>query len=209
MTRVYVGVGASIEARANILRAVDSMAKLTDVTGVSTFYQTPALERPGDPDFVNGALEVDTTLDPIPFKATLLRLLEDRADRERTSDPYAPRSLDLDILVHGQHVIDEPTFQLPDPAIYTRRFVAGPLHELAPDLLLPGSGTPLVDVLAETPTSPMTPLPAFTRKLCSVVSTRPPTREHDDKVPRCNRLPGTRPPEGRASGPGASPATSD
>lgn len=176
MTRVYIGVGASIEPEANILRAMDRMTLLTEIAGVSTFYRTPALDRPEDPDFVNGALEIETRLDPAPLKATVLRRLERWAGRRCTSDPYAPRPLDLDLLVHGDHVIDEPGFQLPDPDIYTRRFVAQPLLELAPDLILPDSKTPLVDVLAEMDATPMTPLDAFTRELCVRLSTRPPDR---------------------------------
>lgn len=187
MNIAYVGVGASIEPEWNILRAVDLMTRLTTVTGTSTFYRTPALDRPDDPDFVNGALQVNTPLSPAAFKATVLRLLERWAGRTRTQDPYAPRVLDLDLLVHADNVIDEPGFQLPDPDIRTRRFVAQPLFELAPSLVLPDTETPLIGILADLPASPMTPLDGFTRELCSHLCTpsQPETRDTAKDVPPC------------------------
>lgn len=165
MTTAYVGVGASIEPETNILRAVTLMDRLTHVTASSTFYRTPALDRPGEPAFINGALEVQTPLGPAVFKATVLGRLERWAGRTRTEDPYGPRTLDLDLLVHGAAVIDEPGFQLPDPDISTRRFVAQPLLELAPDLVLPDTQTLLVEIVADLPASPMVPLDAFTRQV--------------------------------------------
>ncbi len=164
MARVFVGVGSNMEAERHVRSALARLAAAVGVARVSTFYRTPALRRPSDPPFVNGVVEVGDRLAPAPLKA-LLAGIEEEEGRLRTADRYAPRPIDLDLLLHGDVVSTAPGLPIPHPDVARRRFVAQPLLELAPDLVLPGSGLRLAGVVAALPPEPMEPLPVLTREL--------------------------------------------
>lgn len=162
MARVFVGVGSNVAPEVHVPRALARLDEAVGVLGVSTFYVTPPLERPGDPPFVNGVVELRDTLAAAPLKSLLGRFDADEG-RRRGADRFAPRPIDLDLLLHGDVVSTVPL--LPHPDASTRRFVAVPLLELDPELTLPGSGarlSPLVDTL---PPWPMEPAVGLTRLL--------------------------------------------
>ncbi len=167
MARVFVGVGSNIDPGVHVPRAIARLHEAIGVLGVSTFYETPALERPADPPFVNGVVEVGERLAPEPLKALLSRI-EDAEGRKRAGDRFAPRPIDLDLLLHGDAVSVAPGLPLPHPDVTGRRFVALPLLELAPDLVLPGSGLSLASVAAALPADRMEPLAGLTRALREV-----------------------------------------
>lgn len=160
--RVFVGVGSNLEPERHVPRALARLDEAIGLLQVSTFYVTAALGRPADPPFVNGVVEVQDTLAPAPLKA-LLRRIEAAEGRRRGSDRLAPRPVDLDLLLHGDSVSTSPP--LPHPDVTTRRFVAVPLLELAPELRLPGSGAPLARVVEALPPRPMEPSAAMTSSL--------------------------------------------
>jgi 2-amino-4-hydroxy-6-hydroxymethyldihydropteridine diphosphokinase len=162
--RAFVAVGSNVDAAANVPRALERLDEEVGVAAVSTFYRTPALERPGDPPFVNGVVAVHPAVSPLELKRILHRI-EDELGRHRSGDRYAPRPIDLDLLLHRDEVSRDPALPLPHPDIRSRPFVAGPLAELAPDLLLPDSGTRLSAVAAALPPFPMEPLPDLTAEL--------------------------------------------
>jgi 2-amino-4-hydroxy-6-hydroxymethyldihydropteridine diphosphokinase len=168
MRRVFVGVGSNVEPEAHVRRALARLGEAVGVLGVSTFYATPALGRPADPPFVNGVVQIGDHLAPAPLKA-LLSSIEDAEGRRRGGDRFAPRPIDLDLLLHGDAVSSAPGPQLPHPDVTGRRFVAIPLLELAPDLVLPGSGVRLASVVETLPAYPMESLPGFTRGLKEVL----------------------------------------
>ncbi len=162
MARVFVGVGSNVEPE---LHAPRALARLDEAVGplrVSTFYVTAPLGHPTDPPFVNGVVEVRDTLAAAPLKALLGRI-ESAEGRRRGADRFAPRPIDLDLLLHGDVVSTSPP--LPHPDVTTRRFVAVPLLELAPELTLPGSGLPLADIVEALPTLPMEPASRLTSLL--------------------------------------------
>jgi 2-amino-4-hydroxy-6-hydroxymethyldihydropteridine diphosphokinase len=169
MGRVFVGVGSNIESEENVVRGLRLVDTELGVRGVSTFYRTPALERPLDPPFVNGVIEVGDSLSPLETRA-LLKRVERTLGRTRPDDRYGPRTLDLDLLLHGEEVLSSDALKLPHPDIKTRAFVAIPLLELAPDLLLPDSGIPLRSIVDSLPSYPMEPLSDLTRRLRAEVS---------------------------------------
>jgi 2-amino-4-hydroxy-6-hydroxymethyldihydropteridine diphosphokinase len=162
--RVFLGVSSNIEPHSNVKSALVALHGAVGVRGVSTFYRTPALDRPSDPPFVNGVVELSDVLPPLQLKQ-LLRRTEDALGRRRGLNRYAPRTIDLDLLIYGDLVCDSDGLRLPDPTILERPFVAIPLLELAPDLVIPGSGAPLRSLVASIPTYPMEPLPDLTTEL--------------------------------------------
>jgi 2-amino-4-hydroxy-6-hydroxymethyldihydropteridine diphosphokinase len=159
-----VGVGSSIDPAVHVPRALASVDRGVGLLGVSTFYRTPAIGRPDDPAFVNGVVEVRDVLAPAPLKALLQRIEEDEG-RRRGIDRWAPRTIDLDLLLHGDTVSVASGLTLPHPDVARRRFVALPLLELAPELELPGSGGRLSAVAEALPPVPMVADEALTREL--------------------------------------------
>lgn len=171
MALVYIGVGSNIEPEVNIVAAVRALKDRARLSAVSTFYLTPALERTDAPPFYNGVLEVETKLPPRELKFGVLRAIEEGLGRMRTADKYAPRTIDLDIIVYDDAVLREPDLIVPDPDIESRAFVAVPLLELRPDLLLPDSGRRLGEAVETFGVTHMIPLAEFTRRLRQEIDT--------------------------------------
>jgi dihydroneopterin aldolase/2-amino-4-hydroxy-6-hydroxymethyldihydropteridine diphosphokinase len=142
---------------------------------ISAFYASPALGRPEQPDFYNGAVEAETELSPRELKFSVLRAIEAELGRRRSADRYAAREIDLDLALYDELVCREPDLVLPDPEIAARPFLAVPLAELAPDLILPGSAwgglparrpdRPLRAIAAALDASALRPLSGFTARL--------------------------------------------
>ena len=169
MPRAFIGVGSNIEPERNIRDALRRLAESVRIVSVSTFYQEPAIGRLEDPDFYNGVIAIETDLPPRILKNDLLRGIEAAVGRRRNGDKYGPRPIDLDLLLYGDVVLSSPDLTLPDPDIFKRAFIAIPLQEIEPDLVLPDSGLPIGRVVEELPPHPMQPLPEFTgqlRQLC-------------------------------------------
>jgi len=162
--RVFVGVGSNVEPNANVKSALLTLDRAVGVRALSTFYRTPALDRPNDPPFVHGIGQVHNAPPPLQLRQ-LLRRTEQDLGRRRGSDRYAPRTIDLDLLIYGDLVCNSDELRLPDPAILERPFVAIPLLEVAPDLIVPGSDATLRSVVTSISPYPMKQLPDLTREL--------------------------------------------
>ncbi len=162
MARVFVGVGSNVAPELHVPRALARLDEAVGVRRVSTFYATPPLGRPGDPPFMNGVVELRDTLAAAPLESLLGRIECDEG-RRRGSDRFAPRPIDLDLLLHGDAVSAAPP--LPHPDATARRFVAVPLLELAPELTVPGSGARLSAIVDTLPPWPMEPAVGLTRLL--------------------------------------------
>lgn len=146
--RAFVGLGANLgDARSTVQTALRELATLpaTTLVAASSLYRSAPVDAAG-PEFVNAVAELRTTLTPRALLRAL-QAIEQAHGRER---PYrnAPRTLDLDLLLHGEARLDEPTLTLPHPRMHERAFVLLPLAELAPTLVLPGHGP--VDRLARS-----------------------------------------------------------
>jgi len=131
--RAFVAIGANLgDASAAVNCAIDSLDALpqTRVEARSSLYRSAPVDAAG-PDFINAVVELQTALDPEALLDALQRL-ETGAGRER---PYrhAPRTLDLDLLSHGDTVLDTPRLTLPHPRMGERAFVLLPLAEIAPE----------------------------------------------------------------------------
>ena len=128
----YIGLGANLgDASATVLRAVEDIAELDEValTRRSSLYASAPIDSVG-PDYINAVVEVLTRRKPLDLLACL-QDIELRAGRMR---PYrnAPRTLDLDLLLHGDTRVDTPALTLPHPRMWLRAFVLHPLAEIAP-----------------------------------------------------------------------------
>lgn len=161
----YLGVGSNIDPERNIPRALRALRKAVTLVAVSDYYETPPLGRPDQPPFYNGAVHIETAHPLQSLKFSVLRRIERRLGRRRTADKFAPRTIDLDVLVYGNEVVHRDELRVPDPDIYRRPFVAIPLFELAPALVLPDSGVPLRDLVAGLQADDMILLPEFSRRL--------------------------------------------
>ncbi|MGF6526097.1 2-amino-4-hydroxy-6-hydroxymethyldihydropteridine diphosphokinase [Variovorax sp. PvP013] len=136
--RAFVALGANLgDARTAVLRAMDALDGLpgTRIAARSSLWRSAPVDAAG-PDFINAVVALDTTLDPHALLAELQRL-EHAALRER---PYrnAPRTLDLDLLRHGDASLRTEHLTLPHPRMNDRAFVLRPLAEIAP-LLVPAA----------------------------------------------------------------------
>jgi 2-amino-4-hydroxy-6-hydroxymethyldihydropteridine diphosphokinase len=141
-TTAYIGLGANLgEREATIRRAV---AQLNDdqtrVLRVSSLRETDPVGVEDQPKFLNGVAVIETRAAP---RAVLERLLAVERDLGRDREAgarWGPRPIDLDLLLYGDHVVDEPGLRVPHPRLHERRFVLEPLAELDPRLVVPGHG---------------------------------------------------------------------
>ena len=151
MERVYIGMGSNLADPADQLRsAIQALAQLPDsrFVGVSAFYQSDSL-LPGQPRYTNAVAAIDTTLAPLALLDALQAIELDQG-RERL-ERWGPRTLDLDILLFGDRLIDEPRLKVPHYQVHLRAFVLYPLAELAPADLRLADGRMLKDLLADCP----------------------------------------------------------
>ena len=103
----FIGVGSNIEPEHNITDALARLSKQVDITGISSFYKTVPLLRENQDDYLNGVWQISTSIPPKELKFGVLRTIEKELHRNRESDKYAPRTIDLDILLYGDMVIQE------------------------------------------------------------------------------------------------------
>ncbi|OOG86552.1 2-amino-4-hydroxy-6-hydroxymethyldihydropteridine diphosphokinase [Pseudomonas sp. A25(2017)] len=151
MERIYIGMGSNLAEPTEQLRsAVQALAQLPDtqLVGVSAFYQSDSL-LPGQPRYTNAVAALDSRLAPLDL-LDALQAIETGQGRERL-ERWGPRTLDLDILLFGDRLIDEPRLKVPHYHMQARAFVLYPLAELAPADLRLADGRSLKDLLAACP----------------------------------------------------------
>jgi 2-amino-4-hydroxy-6-hydroxymethyldihydropteridine diphosphokinase len=144
----FIGLGSNLaDPLVQVRRALMELESLpgTRVTARSSLYRTSPVGYLEQPDFINAAASVQTTLKPEALLAALLAI-ENRHGRRRTMR-NAPRTLDLDLLLYGEEVLDQDGLTLPHPRLHERAFVLAPLAEIAPGAMVPGRGR-VQDLLA-------------------------------------------------------------
>jgi 2-amino-4-hydroxy-6-hydroxymethyldihydropteridine diphosphokinase len=143
LTRAYVGLGSNLGDREAMLRrALELLGTRSGVRvlRVSSFRETAPVGLTEQPDFVNAAAEIETTLGARDVLGVLLGV-ERELGRERVGPRFGPRTIDLDLLLYGDAIVDEPGLTIPHSRLHERRFVLEPLAELNPALEVPGRGS--------------------------------------------------------------------
>lgn len=148
-TTAYIGIGSNVGDRQGFCRtAVDELraAEGVDVIDASSLYETSPVGGPPQRSFVNLVVRVETFLSARRL-LEVCKEIEDRLGRE-PAERWAPRVIDLDILLYGGEKIGEPDLEVPHPRMAERKFVLVPLMEISPDITDPW-GSPYADHLDE------------------------------------------------------------
>ena len=129
--RAFLGLGSNLGDReAQLQSAIEEMP---DVVAVSPVYETDPVGGPEQGAYLNLVVELETALSPRELLELCQRL---EADAERVrAERWGPRTLDVDVLLVGDLVVDEPDLKVPHPRMWDRRFVLAPLRDVAPDLV--------------------------------------------------------------------------
>jgi 2-amino-4-hydroxy-6-hydroxymethyldihydropteridine diphosphokinase len=143
MTLAYVGLGSNLGDSEQLIREA---AELIGALRLSSIIETEPWGYAAQPNFLNAVAELDTALTPRQLLDHLLDV-ERRLGRERIGHRWGPRTIDLDLLLYGEEVVDEPGLVVPHPRLLEREFALRPLAELVPAQKIPGSGT-VQDALA-------------------------------------------------------------
>ena len=145
MARAFIALGSNIEPEANLPRAVGALRALGRVAAVSRVYRNAAIGAAPAPEFLNAAVLLETGLEPLELRAALRRL-EAEAGRVRGPDRYAPRTLDLDLVLYDDRVIEQAGLRIPDPDLLTRAHLAVTAAELDPGFVHPQTGETLGEI---------------------------------------------------------------
>ena len=138
-----IGLGANLgDATATVQAALQALDALphTRLVKASRLYRTPAWGKTDQPAFVNAAAVLETELDARALLDAMLGIERDHGRERLDGQRWGARTLDLDLLLYGQDVIDEPGLHVPHPHLHQRAFALVPLVEIAPDLVIPGHG---------------------------------------------------------------------
>ena len=160
LVTAFIALGSNLGDPAGQIRsALRALDKLPDTRLVrqSAFYRNPPEGGLAQPEFVNAVARIETRIGP---RALLDRLIEIECDHGRVRDyPNAPRTLDLDIVLYGDSMVQEPGLTIPHPRMLERVFVLAPLAEIAPDAVVPGTGR-IADLAAKLDSSGLVKLAA-------------------------------------------------
>lgn len=149
---VYIGLGSNLDNPAEQIRS--ARIAITQIAGVqelafSGLYHSAPMGPQDQPNYVNAVMCIATDLPPIDLLSCLQRI-EHEQGRVRKGERWGARTLDLDILIYGDQIIELPDLIVPHTGLAERAFVLYPLHEIAPQLQVPGKGG-IADLLAKCP----------------------------------------------------------
>jgi 2-amino-4-hydroxy-6-hydroxymethyldihydropteridine diphosphokinase len=136
VSRAFLALGSNVGDRAALLQdAVDALATAdgVDVAAVSRVYQTAPVGGPPQDDYLNAVVAIGTDLDPHALLSLAQRV--ERDARRVRAERWGPRTLDVDILLFDDVVLDDPDLTIPHPRMWERGFVLAPLRDVAPELV--------------------------------------------------------------------------
>lgn len=147
--KVYFSIGSNLEDREfNIEDALDRIVEnIGNVNRTSSFYETEPWGFKSPEQFLNIVAEADTDLNPADLMDTITKI-ENRMGRIRDKVRYTSRIIDIDILMYEDVIVNDVNLRIPHPLMHERNFVLVPMNELAPDLVHPGNGKTMSELLA-------------------------------------------------------------
>ena len=147
---VYISLGSNVGGRsANLQAAIDRLGEVGSIKAKSGLYETEPVELRDQPWFLNSVIGLETSLSPVALLKKVLAI-EQEMGRIRMRDK-GPRSIDIDIVLFGDDVVEERGLKIPHPAMHQRRFVLEPLAEIAPEALHPQLRKTARELLAALP----------------------------------------------------------
>ena len=151
MSQVLIALGSNIEPEANLHRAVQLLAARVRLIAVSPVYETRPVGKTDQPDFLNAVALIETEREATVLKREVLQEIEQELGRLRTSDRNAPRTIDLDITVYGERVLELGSRHIPDPDLLEHPHVAVPAADVAPTYRHPETGQTLREIADDMP----------------------------------------------------------
>ena len=154
MNRVFLALGSNIKKEENLAAAVALLQIVCQVDQIASVYETAPVGLTDQPIFWNTAVQISTPLDPIQIKQEIIGVVEKKLNRQRTKDKNAPRTIDVDIALFNDAVLDfDPgdgrLRHIPDPDLLRFLHVMVPVAELAPDMPHPVTRQSLASIAAE------------------------------------------------------------
>jgi 2-amino-4-hydroxy-6-hydroxymethyldihydropteridine diphosphokinase len=154
----YIGLGSNLKSAMGspaetVLAAQDALARCGEVSARSSLYETAPVGFTEQPSFVNAVIAMRTTDPPEVLLKKLLEIERGFGRDRASSPPKGPRTLDLDLLLMDDRIVNTPLLTLPHPALAMRRFVLAPLVEIAPELVHPQLGKTMRELLMALPNS--------------------------------------------------------
>ena len=146
MPDVFVAAGSNVQPESALRTALDALERIYGPLRISPAYRNKAVGFEGD-DFINLVVGF-TTNDPLTEVRRNLQQVEALCGRPPNAPKWAPRTMDLDILLYGDRVQDEPGHKLPRPDLVRRAYMLGPLAEIAPQLVHPTAGKTIGELWA-------------------------------------------------------------
>lgn len=156
MTIAYIALGSNLASPLEqVNAALKAIADIPDsrIVAVSSFYRTPPLGPQDQPDYLNAAVALDTTLAPEELLNHTQRI-ELQQGRERKAERWGPRTLDIDIMLFGDEVINTERLTAPHYDMKNRGFMLWPLFEIAPELIFPDDKCLLSELISRMPDCP-------------------------------------------------------
>lgn len=160
MTEVFIALGANLaEPRSQILKAIEALQHLpeSELLSCSPLYSSSPMGPQDQPDYINAVVRLKTSLQPHVLLDAMQRI-ELEQGRVRKDERWGPRTLDLDLLLYGQQIIQDERLTVPHYGMTQRAFVLVPLFDIAPALTLP-DGRQLAELVAVCDRSTLFRLP--------------------------------------------------
>lgn len=151
MNRAVVALGSNVDSEHNMREAARRLASRCKLVAISPVYETAPVGTTDQPRFLNAAALVETDLTASQLKSQVLQAIEQELGRVRTSDKNAPRTIDLDITLFNDQMLDIGHRHIPDPDLLKYPHIAAPVADLVPEYRHPETGQTLREIAAGMP----------------------------------------------------------